>query len=86
MLSVIYAECHLCWVSFILKFIYTEGHLSWVLFLLSVKNKPFMLSVDMLSVAILSVVMPNVVAPKMATWALKVVRLTLIETFSFISI
>ncbi len=47
---------------------------------------PFMLSIYMLSVVILSVVIPNVVAPKMATWALKVVRLTLIETFSFISI
>ncbi len=54
--------------------------------MLSVQNKPFMLSVYMLSVAILSVDMLNVLAPKMATWALKVVHLTLIETFSFISI
>ncbi len=48
MLSVIYAECHLCLVSF----------------MLSVTNKPFMLSVIMLNAIMLSVVMLNVVAPR----------------------
>jgi hypothetical protein len=36
MLSVIYAECHLCWVSFTLSDIYVEWHLCWVTFMLSV--------------------------------------------------
>ncbi len=36
MLSVIYVECHLCWVSFMLSVIYAECHLSLVSFRLSV--------------------------------------------------
>jgi len=36
MLSVIYAECHLCWVLSMLGVIYAECHLSWVSFMLSV--------------------------------------------------
>jgi hypothetical protein len=47
MLVVIYAGCHLCWISF----------------MLSVTNGPFMLSVNMLYVIMLCVVMLNVLAP-----------------------
>jgi hypothetical protein len=36
MLSVIYAECHLCWVPFMLGVIYVECLLCWVSFMLSV--------------------------------------------------
>ncbi len=36
MLSIIYAECHLCWVSSMLSIIYAECHLCWVSFMLSV--------------------------------------------------
>ncbi len=36
MLSVIYAECYLCWVLFMLSVIYAECYLCWVLFMLSV--------------------------------------------------
>ncbi len=36
MLSINYAECHLCWVSFMLSAIYAECHLCWVSFMLSV--------------------------------------------------
>ncbi len=36
MLSVIHAECHLCWASFILSVIYAECHLCWVSFMVSV--------------------------------------------------
>ncbi len=36
MLSVIYAECRLCWVSFMLSVIYAECHLFLVSFMLSV--------------------------------------------------
>ncbi len=45
MLSAIYAECHLCCMSF----------------MLSITNKPFVLSVVMLDVVMLNVVMLNVV-------------------------
>jgi hypothetical protein len=53
MLSVIYAECRLCWVSFMLSVIYAE--LCWVLFMLSVTNKSIMLSVIMLNIIMLNV-------------------------------
>ncbi len=36
MLSVIYAECHLCWVSFVLSVIYGECYLCLVSFILSI--------------------------------------------------
>ncbi len=36
MLSVIYAECHLCWVSFMLSVVYSECHLCCVSFMLCV--------------------------------------------------
>ncbi len=36
MLSVIRAECHLCWVSFTLSVIHAESHSCWVSFSLSV--------------------------------------------------
>jgi len=36
MLSDIYAECHLCWVSFMLSVIYAECHSCWESFMLSV--------------------------------------------------
>ncbi len=42
-----YAECHLCWVSF----------------MLSIMNKPFMPSISMLNFIIMSVIMISVVAP-----------------------
>jgi hypothetical protein len=45
--SVSHAECHLCWVSF----------------MLSVTNKPFMLSVVMLIVIVLSAVLPSALLP-----------------------
>jgi hypothetical protein len=47
MLIVIYAGCHLCWVSF----------------MLSVTNKPFMLSVVMLNVIVLSAVLSTTLLP-----------------------
>ncbi len=50
MLSVVYAECHLCWVSLMLSVTYVECHLCWVSLMLNVTCKPFMLSVIMLSV------------------------------------
>ncbi len=34
--EIIYAECQLCWVSFMLSVIYVECHLWWVSFMLSV--------------------------------------------------
>jgi hypothetical protein len=46
MLSVIYAQCHLCSVPF----------------MLSVTYKPFMLSAIMLNVVLLSAIMLNVIA------------------------
>ena len=49
MLSVIYAECHLCWVSFVLSVI-----------MLSV----IMLSVIMPSVIMMNVILMNVLAPQ----------------------
>ncbi len=59
MLSVIYAECHLCSVSFMLSAIYAECHLCSVSFMLSVTNKPIVLSVIQLNV-----ITPSVEAPK----------------------
>ena len=57
MLSVIYAECHLCWVSQISPLRYVS--ISWVSFMLSVTNKHNTLCVNMLSVAMLNVVAPQ---------------------------
>jgi hypothetical protein len=53
MLNVVYAECHLCRMSFMLS----------VIMLSVVMLSVVMLSVFMLNVIILSVVMLNVVAP-----------------------
>jgi hypothetical protein len=76
MLSVTYAECHLCCVSLMLcvtyaecsyaECSYAERYLQIVTnavghLMLSVTHQPFMLSVVMLSVVMLSVVMLNVV-------------------------
>ncbi len=58
MLSVIYAECHLCRLSFMPSVIYAECHLCRVSFMLSVADKPLLVSVIMLSVIILNVVAP----------------------------
>ncbi len=60
MLSVTYAECHSCWVSFMLSVTYDECHLCWVSFMMSVTCEPFMLSVIMLNVIMLSVVAPTI--------------------------
>ncbi len=35
-LSVIYVECHICWVLFMFSVFYVECHLCWVSFMLSV--------------------------------------------------
>jgi hypothetical protein len=35
LLSVIFAECHFCWVSFLLSVIFAECHLCWMSFMLS---------------------------------------------------
>ena len=66
MLSVTYAEYHLCWVS--LSVTYAECHLCWVSLMqvslmLSVTYKPLMLSVIMLNVIMLNVIMMSVVVP-----------------------
>ncbi len=55
MLNIIYAECHLCWMSFMLNVIYAEYHLCWVLLCWVSQKKPFMLSVVMPRFAMLSV-------------------------------
>jgi hypothetical protein len=47
MLSVVYAECRLCWVSFMLSVIYAEF-----------RKQPIMLNVIMLSAIMLSVMKP----------------------------
>ena len=49
MLSVVYNECRLYWVLFILSVIYTEFHLHWV---------SFMISVTMPDITMLSVLAP----------------------------
>jgi len=53
MQSVIYAECHLCGVSFMLGVIFANCHLCLVL------PKALMLTVVILNVVILFVVAPN---------------------------
>jgi hypothetical protein len=61
MLHVIYAQCHLCSVSFMLSIENKPIMLSVVILsvvMLSVENKPIMLSDVMLSVVTLSVVAP----------------------------
>ncbi len=52
MLNVIYAECHLCWVSFMLS-----------VMTLSVTYKPFMLGIALVNIVILIVIMLSTVAP-----------------------
>jgi hypothetical protein len=59
MLSVTYAECHLCWVSHMLSVSYAECHLCWVSLILTVTFKHFMLNVVMLSSVMLSVMAPK---------------------------
>jgi hypothetical protein len=65
MLSVIYAECHLCSVLFMLSVIYAEYHLCLVSFMLNVIyaeccNKGLLSRVIIMNVVMLSVVGSNV--------------------------
>ncbi len=61
MLSVIYAKCHLCWVSSMQSVIYAKCHLCWVSPMLSVIYAEYHLCWVS---SMLSVVMLNVVAPE----------------------
>ncbi len=61
MLSVVYADCHLCSVSHISSQCWVT--LCWLSLMLSVTHKLPMLSVVMLSVITLSVIMLSVAAP-----------------------
>ncbi len=56
-LNVVYAECQE--QALYAKCCYAECHLYLMLFMLSVRNKPFMLSVVMLNVIMLNVVAPQ---------------------------
>ncbi len=66
MLSVIYAECHFCLVSFMLSVIYGMS------FMLSVTKSAYMLKIIMLSLFMLSVVALIGLTHKYKIWILMV--------------
>ncbi len=83
MLSVIYAECCLYWVLFILSAVYAVCCLCWVSFMLSVTNKSNMLNAVMPSVIMLSVVAPLVHLWWGAAWSSTFKSLWLMDQHNF---